>query len=459
MPRSTRELLTALWCGLVAIGGPAPAAAQAWEFPAALAGQVAPDAGGGAYASFGFVDVSRQGEVVFSAALSGGTAPGGLFSVAHQVIHGSRAIALVGDVVPGDPYPFPVTFAEFVGGTISARRIAFLATFAPEGAGIFLADLDTETIALLAKVGGAAPSGGVFQQLRVPSNHCGDVVFAAVTGLQRGIFRSASGTVSAVALEGDSAGYADGIFESFGDPDCNDGRVGFSAQLGFPGSPGFSLSGIFRHAGGLELVAVEEELAPDGVPYAGFSSERLGASFQRFSYSDAAGLFLSQGIGAQTPVVMARLGQTAPRTGGGVFAAFPQGPVAKSSDFGTMLVALAQVSGGTAPAGLFEMYRDYLSGVVSITAPAIVGDAAPGTAGGTYSAFSRPAGADAFNPYIGESGVIAFAADVSGGTATSGVFVLPEPSAPGARAIGVALLLVLRLRPTTARSSPRRPRS
>jgi len=156
---------------------------------------------------------------------------------------------------------------------------------------------------------------------------------------------------------------------------------------------------------------------------------------------------------------MARLGQTAPRTGGGVFAAFPRTPVAKSSDFGTMLVALAQVSGGSAPSGVFEMYRNYISGVVSITAPAIVGDPAPGTGGGTYSAFSRPAGANAFNPYIGEDGVIAFAADVSGGTASSGVFVLPEPGALGARLTGAVLLILLRFGSPRARSSRYSPRS
>src|SRR5688572_609336 len=251
MPRSTLDLLSALASGLAAIGSPTPASAQAWEFPAALAGQVAPDAGGGTYASFGFVDVTSVGEVVFSATLSGGTAPGGLFSVSHRVIHGSRAIALVGDVVPGDPYPFPVTFSGFEGATIFGRRVAFLATFAPEGAGIFVADLDADTLTLIAKVGGSAPTGGMFQELRVPSNHCGDVVFAAATALQRGIFRSAGGTVSAVALEGDPDPYFGGIFESFGDPDCvpfsSGNPVGFSAIVTFPGFPFPPVSGLYRY--------------------------------------------------------------------------------------------------------------------------------------------------------------------------------------------------------------------
>jgi hypothetical protein len=58
----------------------------------------------------------------------------------------------------------------------------------------------------------------------------------------------------------------------------------------------------------------------------------------------------------------------------------------------------------------------------------------------------RPAAADASNPYIGEDGVIAFAADVSGGTASSGVFVLPEPERCAAQLAGAALLALLRSR-------------
>ena len=139
---------------------------------------------------------------------------------------------------------------------------------------------------------------------------------------------------------------------------------------------------------------------------------------------------------------MARLGQSAPRTGGGTFAAFPRSPALMSTDNGTSLIAFAEVSGGSAPSGVFRIFRSP-SFPLSVSAPAIVGDPAPGTGGGTYSAFSRPAAADAFNPYIGEDGVIAVAADVSGGTASSGVFVMPEPGALAARLAGAARLAPL----------------
>lgn len=452
MPRPILALVAALAC-VAALVSRAPASAQ--PRVAALAGQVAPETGDGTYASFGFVDVNTFGEVVFSAAVSGGSAPGGLFAASQVVSQGSQAIALVGDVAPGNPYPFPVTFAEFQGATISGgRQVAFLATFdvmgTTGGGGIYLADLDSGAITLIAKVGGPSPTGDVFQQLRVPSNHCGDIVFAGAAGpseltVTHGIFRRAGDTLSAVVLEGDPApDLGPGTFESFGDPDCMfSNRVGFSAVVVFPGFP---TSAVFRYAGATgELVAAQGDSSPDGVPYGEFSAETPGVSAAigpRLGYTDGAGLFLFPDPGSSTAVMMARLGQIAPRTGGGAFAAFPRSPALMSTDNGTSLVALATVSGGSAPSGVFRMFRSF-GFPVFVSAPAIVGDPAPGTGSGTYSAFSRPAAADALNPYIGEDGVIAFSAEISGGTASSGVFVLPEPGGLAARLAGVALLALL----------------
>lgn len=199
-----------------------------------------------------------------------------------------------------------MTFAEFQGATIAGGKVAFLATFdvlgETEGGGIYLADLDSGAITLLAQVGGPSPTGAVFQQLRIPSNHCGDVVFAGAAGpseiaVTHGIFRSTGGTLSAVVLEGDSAPgfYGDGTFQSFGDPDCvfsPANRVGFSAAVVFSGSS--SLSGVFRYGGTGELVALQDELSPDGVPYGVFSPESPGGTSigPRLGYTDGAGLFL-----------------------------------------------------------------------------------------------------------------------------------------------------------------------
>jgi len=112
-----------------------------------------------------------------------------------------------------------------------------------------------------------------------------------------------------------------------------------------------------------------------------------------------------------------------------------------SSDYGTWLVAFAEVSGGSASSGVFRFFRSSLG--LTVLAPAIIGDPAPATGGGTYAPFSRPAAADALYPYAGDDGVIAFAAAVSRGTASSGVFVLPEPRALAARLAVAALLMLL----------------
>jgi hypothetical protein len=457
MLRPRLDLLAALTGCLAALVG--SAAANAQSAPVALAGQIAPDTGGGTYASFGFVDVSRDGErtsqVLFSAAVSGGTAPGGLFTVSEAPSPGqvSRAIALVGAVAPGDPYPSPVTFAALQGATTSVSEVAFLATFdVPGQAAIYVADPETGEMTLIAKVGGPAPTGAMFQQLRVPSNHCGDVVFAADVGpnalaVTHGIFRSAGGVVSAVALQGDPApGFPTGeTFLSFGDPSCVNGDVGFSAQV--VSLPTLPTSGLFRYAGGTgELVAAQGEPSPDGVPYGAFSTESPGTSFERFGYTDGAGMFMSASDGGFFPAVsLARLGETAPGTGGGTFSAYPHGPALMSSDIGTHLVTYADVSGASASSGVFTMSRGFDSQLY-VGAAAIAGNPAPGTGGGTYAAFSRPSADDAINPYIGDDGVIAFSADVSGGTTSSGVFVLPEPGARLAGAVLLALLSIGRRR-------------
>lgn len=91
--------------------------------------------------------------------------------------------------------------------------------------------------------------------------------------------------------------------------------------------------------------------------------------------------------------MMSRLGQTAPRTGSGIFSVFPRSPTLMSSDYGTWLVAFAEVSGGSASSGVFRFFRSSLG--LTVLAPAIIGDPAPATGGGTYAPFSRPAAADA----------------------------------------------------------------
>jgi hypothetical protein len=188
---------------------------------------------------------------------------------------------------------------------------------------------------------------------------------------------------------------------------------------------------------------MQDEPSLDGIPYGVFSTESPGTTraFDRLGFTDGEGLFVSPSMFSPGQV-MARVGQTAPSSGGATFAAFPRSPDLFSSDFGTMMVAFAELSGGSAPGGVFRFFPTVPSG--SPTKVALVGDVAPGTGGGSYSSFSRPSGADATYPFQGEDGAVGFAAEVSGGTASSGVFVLPEPRAIAAQLAGGALLALLR---------------
>jgi hypothetical protein len=356
--------------------------------------------------------------------------------------------------VPGNPYPYPVTFAEFQGATLAGNQIAFLATFEapgqPDGAGIFVAHATSGNVTLIVKVGDPSPTGDIFQQLRVPSNHCGAVVFGGAAGpselsLTSGIFRSDGGVVSAVAIEGEPVpDYDPATFVSFGDPDCNyhfPQIVVFSATAAFFADPPFSA--VFRYAEGTgTIVAVQDEPSPDGVPYGPFSAERPGTTrtSSQLGFTDGAGLFLFPGSFSGGPTIgLARVGQTAPFTGGGTFAAFPRGPTLMGTDIPVTMLAVAEVIGGSTPSGVFSFSS--FSG--SVGRFALVGDPAPGSGGGTFSSFSHLASADATFPSFGDSGVLAFAAGVSGGTASSGVFVPPEPDALAAQLAGAALLALL----------------
>jgi hypothetical protein len=55
------------------------------------------------------------------------------------------------------------------------------------------------------------------------------------------------------------------------------------------------------------------------------------------------------------------------------------------------------------------------------TAAALLGDTAPGTGDGTFSGFDVPP-LNLAGPSLGDGGVVVFVADVSGGTATQGIF-------------------------------------
>ena len=101
-------------------------------------------------------------------------------------------------------------------------------------------------------------------------------------------------------------------------------------------------------------------------------------------------------------------GEAAPGSGGGTLSTQFAPSINDAGD----VTWRAQISGGTASQGLF---LDAGSGVEAI---AVIGDAAPDTGGATFSGFGEPV--------VNAGGAVSFSAQLSGGTATWGVFLYSE---------------------------------
>lgn len=134
--------------------------------------------------------------------------------------------------------------------------------------------------------------------------------------------------------------------------------------------------------------------------------------------SAGAGIFSDDG-GTETSRVVA--GAAAPGTGGGAFAG-SVGLLNVHAGNATGTVAFVDgVAGGSVAQGVFT------SGSGGQAAVAVEGDTAPDSGGATYATFSMPS--------INAAGDVAFVATLSGGSATSGVFL----HATGTPAVAVAL--------------------
>jgi hypothetical protein len=253
-------------------------------------------------------------------------------------------------------------------------------------------------------------------------NSAGEVAFGdLISGgdpINSGIFIDSGGTASAVALfDEPSPAPVGGSYTLFGYPTLNDsGDVAFMAAV----SGGSHPQAIFLASGGTDTVLVlPGDTAPDtgGGTYTGnvadfnlpdlndsggvsFSSEVTGGSL-----AIASGVFVDSGA---TEAAFARAfatGDPAPGTSGGHYSEF--GP-ASQNDAGSVAFT-ADVTGGAVAGGVF---RD--SGV-SDAAVALLGDSAPDTDGGTYSEFGYPK--------VNDLGHVVFIANVTGGTASGGVFL------------------------------------
>jgi hypothetical protein len=216
----------------------------------ALLGDTAPGTGGGSYSDFFVPPISfnASGDVAFESEVTGSSVFDGIFVDAGGT---DTAVALSGETAPGTgggTYGFfgppsvnasgdVVFFAAVTGGSVSG--------------GIFQDSGGTDTAVALPGDPAPGTGGGTYQDFAIfPSiNDSGDVAFKAfVTGstVPEGIFLASGGTDVAVALDGDLApGTGGGSYSFIGAiPAINaSGALAFTARYF---KAGFHFDGLFK---------------------------------------------------------------------------------------------------------------------------------------------------------------------------------------------------------------------
>ena len=325
-----------------------------------------------------------------------------------------RKVALAGEAAPGtsDTFATPSAVAMNPGG-----QVAFLSSLSsgPTATGGWV-----ETggvLALRMRSGDPAPdAGGTYSMLagfpQIDASG-GLALLALVTGgsSPRGVFLDAGSGDSSLLLSGAaapapvggtlSAGLAD--LQPFG---FRDGVLLFRSAV----TGGSASSGLFRRSavGTLTVVALVGQAAPGagGATYSAFTHPSLDP-FARPAFSAslvggsaARGLFADTGAGLSA---RALAGGAAPGTGGGTFTDFLY-----PASAGGAVAFLAQVTGGAATGGVF--LDD--SGIAPV---AVEHQVAPGTGGGTLFQVNAPPTIDGYRN-------VSFSANLTGGSASSGVF-------------------------------------
>ncbi len=340
----------------------------------ALRGQAAPGTGSGTFDAFGDTVINNAGDVAFASGINGGSARSGIFLFSKGTV---SAIALDGQVVPGTR----IKLGGFSDLSINdSSDIAFAGSFTPEGEiaqalAVFL--FSKGTISVI-----AIPDGDASVGLHLPSiNSKGAVAFANLVRFgargstkDGGISLFSKGSISSIVSSGQSA----------------------------PGTDGgtFSTGGAFGAWPGSGITAPSLN---DAAAIAFLAEVSGGSTYQ--------GIFLFS-AGAFSAIALA--GRTAPDTGGRNFSIF--GPPSLN-DSGSVAFA-AGIFSGNPTDGIF-LFENGLVVKIATAGSAtpfggVEGDEAPGTGGGKFSAFGSPS--------LNNLGSLAFAASVSGGTTSSGIF-------------------------------------
>lgn len=320
------------------------------------------------------------------------------------------ALVLSGAAAPagGNYGPFPTSgSAAFLPIISEAGRVEFypqLVSGTSTG-GLFVGT--PGTIQIVALQGTPAPAGGnftsSFSDLR--QNAAGQVAFScSLSSGGQGLFVGLPGALQTVALDGTPSPGGGGNYNSgFSSPLFNAaGRVTFVVNL----TGGSATTGLFSGVpGSVQAVALQGSPTPAGGSYTTGFSNSLNNSGQLVFSAGTTGIAATSGLFFGTPgslQTVALQGTAAPS--GGNYSSFVR-PVI--NDAGQIAFS-ALLTGGSASTGVFAGVPGSLQTV------ALQGSAAP--AGGNYVSFLAPA-------LLNSAGQIAFRANLTGGSATSGIFV------------------------------------
>lgn len=332
--------------------------------------------------------------------------------------HTLTPIVLRGEAAPGTAS----TFLDFeLPFSITENGAAFVADLSGINGGNDAVYADVGAgLELVALSGAPAPGfpGASYADLgRVQLNASGKVVYYGstwdgVTG-DEALFRWASGNTTVLLKEGDAAPSPGIVFASFNSPSLDDAGVvvfwGDTDEVGV----GSYQEGIFELSGGVVTALVwGDDTAPGtgggefgslGAPHlnaagdVAFAATVTGGSAQH-------GIFRASG-GALEALVLQ--GDVLPGTGGGT---------ADWLDFSRIdmnaagtVAFVADVVGASVVRGVFTIS----AGV--ITPVALNGDVAPGSGGAVFDFLRR-------NVAIDEAGEVAYRSDLSGGSASQGLF-------------------------------------
>lgn len=420
------------------------AAVEGWGVEkVALEGEIAPDSGGAVFDSFD-VTLGSDGEVGFTALLSGSTPSWALFRHSGGT---TTAASTPGETAPGTGGSYRVItgFPVLRGGGLSFPAFVENGSAAT---GLFLDAAGGDSAIVLEGEAAPGTGGGSFEaaisDLNLHGiNASGDAAFrSGIVGgsAAKGVFRRTGAGTAAVALLGDAAP-GGGSYSDLGNPSINGAaQVAFSAVIA--GGPAPTAIVVDTGAGASAVLSAGDP-APDSgggsladFVYPAINDAGALSFVGAVSGGTATGGYFVHSAGETWPAAV-EFGE-APDTGGGTYVSLTSLPnlnVSSSVAFGALL------AGGSVAAGVF-----HVSGVDRHgEAVALAGELAPDAGGADFDSFGYVA--------LNDANQVAFVAQLSDGR--EGLFLAtptsPVPALPPLALLALAAGLLAAGRPLAGR--------